>query len=160
METCLAPRNRTGPRQSPLSNKGRAEAAEACGDGEIPLIIFIGDGVSDLTAAREADVLFCRKGLKLEEYCLENKIPYIPFETFADVRKEVQGIMKEDQEKTGGTGVPHRFNPRANMWRRISSRQAVPKFAAATPSNEEKMFMWPEHFSDYKPKAVPEGSSV
>ena len=106
-------------------NKGRAEAAEACVDGEIPLIIFIGDGVSDLTAAREADVLFCRKGLKLEEYCLENKIPYIPFETFADVKKEVQGIMKEDQEKTGGTGVPHRFNPRANMWRRISSKQAV-----------------------------------
>ena len=106
-------------------NKARAEAAETCGDGEIPLIIFIGDGVSDLTAAREADVLFCRKGLKLEEYCLENKIPYIPFETFADVKKEVQGIMKEDQEKTSGTGVPHRFNPRANMWRRISSKQAV-----------------------------------
>lgn len=36
----------------------------------------------------------------------------------------------------------------------------VPKFAAATPSNEEKVFMWPEQFSNYKPKAVPEDSSV
>lgn len=106
-------------------NQGRAEAAEACVEGEIPLIIFIGDGVSDLTAAREADILFARKGLKLEEYCNNNQIPYIPFETFADVKKEVQHIMKEDLEKTGGTGIPARFNPRANMWRRISSKQAV-----------------------------------
>lgn len=106
-------------------NEGRAEAATLCVEGEIPLIIFIGDGVSDLTAAREADILFARKGLKLEEYCKLNQIPYIPFETFADVKKEVQGIIKEDLEKTGGAGVPARFNPRANMWRRISSRQAV-----------------------------------
>jgi 2-hydroxy-3-keto-5-methylthiopentenyl-1-phosphate phosphatase len=106
-------------------NQGRAEAAKACIEGEIPLIIFIGDGVSDLTAAREADILFARKGLKLEEYCNHNQIPYIPFETFADIKKEVQHIMKEDLEKTGGTGIPARFNPRANMWRRISSKQAV-----------------------------------
>jgi hypothetical protein len=33
--------------------------------------------------------------------------------------------MREDQQKTGGVGKPARFNPRANMWRRISSRQAV-----------------------------------
>lgn len=94
-------------------------------DGEIPLIIFIGDGMSDLTAAREADILFARKNFKLEEYCIQNQIPYIPYETFADVKREVQAVMKEDQEKTGGTGVPARFNPRANMWRRISSKQAV-----------------------------------
>jgi 2,3-diketo-5-methylthio-1-phosphopentane phosphatase len=141
-------------------NQGRAEAAKACVEGEIPLVIFIGDGVSDLTAAREADILFARKGLKLEEYCNQNQIPYIPFETFADIKQEVQHIMKEDLEKTGGTGIPARFNPRANMWRRISSKQAVPKFAAATPSNEEKMFLWPEAFSNYQPKAVPQDGSV
>ena len=106
-------------------NQGRAGAANLCVEGEIPLIIFIGDGVSDLTAAREADILFARKGLKLEEYCKLNQIPYTPFETFADIKKDVQGIIKEDLEKTGGAGVPARFNPRANMWRRISSRQAV-----------------------------------
>lgn len=106
-------------------NKGRAEAAAFCNEGEIPLIIFIGDGVSDLTAAREADILFARKGLKLEDYCKQNQIPYIPFETFGDVKKEVRAILQEDLEKTGGTGVPARFNPRANMWRRISSKQTV-----------------------------------
>lgn len=96
-----------------------------CDEGEIPLIIFIGDGVSDLTAAREADILFARKGLKLEEYCQLNQIPYTAFETFADIKKDVQAIIQEDQEKTGGEGLPARFNPRANMWRRISSKQSV-----------------------------------
>ncbi|GLA65196.1 hypothetical protein AtubIFM54640_006943 [Aspergillus tubingensis] len=132
--------------------EGRAQAAEDALEGEIPLIIFIGDGVSDLPAAREADVLFARKGLRLEEYCIENKISYIGFDSFSDVKREVEAIMKEDQEKTKGVGKPARFNPRANMWRRISSRQAVPKFVAATPSNEEKMFLWPESFSEYRPK--------
>ncbi|PYH78707.1 2,3-diketo-5-methylthio-1-phosphopentane phosphatase [Aspergillus uvarum CBS 121591] len=131
--------------------EGRALAAESALDGEIPLIIFIGDGVSDLPAAREADVLFARKGLRLEEYCIENKIPYIGFDSFADVKREVQAIMEEDQQKTGGVGKPARFNPRANMWRRISSRQAIPQFVAATPSKEDKMFLWPESFSEYHP---------
>ncbi|RAH64843.1 putative 2,3-diketo-5-methylthio-1-phosphopentane phosphatase [Aspergillus aculeatinus CBS 121060] len=105
--------------------EGRALAAESALGGEIPLIIFIGDGVSDLPAAREADVLFARRGLRLEEYCIENKIPYIGFDSFSDVKREVEAIMKEDQQKTGGVGKPARFNPRANMWRRISSKQAV-----------------------------------
>lgn len=89
------------------------------------MIVFIGDGVSDLPAAREADVLFARRGLRLEEYCVEHKIPYIAFDTFADIQREVMSIMKEDQKKTGGVGKPVRFNPRANMWRRVSSQLAV-----------------------------------
>lgn len=122
-------------------------------DGTVPLIVFIGDGVSDLPAAREADVLFARRGLRLEEYCIENNIKYIPFDTFADIEKEVKNIMEEDERKTGGKGVPVRFNPRANMWRRVSSKTAVPRLVAATPTREEKMFLWPDAFSEYKPGA-------
>jgi hypothetical protein len=132
--------------------EAREEAKLACDDGTIPLIVFIGDGVSDLPAAREADVLFARKGLRLEEYCVENKIPYIAYETFADIEKEVKKIMEEDQRKTKGLGKPARFNPRANLWRRVSSKNAVPMYVAATPSKEEKMFLWPEAFSDFRPK--------
>ena len=79
--------------------EGRAEAAAICGNGEIPLIVFIGDGVSDLPAAREADVLFARKGLRLEEYCIENQIPYIAFENFSEIKKEVEKIIPEAQEQ-------------------------------------------------------------
>ena len=132
--------------------EAREEAKLACDDGTIPLIVFIGDGVSDLPAAREADVLFARKGLRLEDYCVENKIPYIAYETFADIEKEVKKIMEEDQRKTKGLGKPARFNPRANLWRRVSSKNAVPMYVAATPSKEEKMFLWPEAFSDFRPK--------
>jgi len=131
--------------------EARKEAELQCEDGTIPLIVFIGDGVSDLPAAREADVLFARRGLRLEEYCIENGIKYIPFDTFADVERAVKAIMEEDERKTGGKGVPVRFNPRANMWRRVSSQNAVPRLVAATPSKEEKMFLWPEAFSDYHP---------
>ncbi|KAK9380723.1 HAD-like domain-containing protein [Kockiozyma suomiensis] len=58
-----------------------------------PLIIFIGDGVSDLPAAREADVLFARAGLRLEEYCKEHGIDYIPYDSFADIEREVSRIL-------------------------------------------------------------------
>lgn len=58
--------------------------------GEIPLIVFIGDGVSDLAAAGQADVLFARKGLKLEQYCIKHKIPYIPYNSFIDVENNLR----------------------------------------------------------------------
>jgi 2,3-diketo-5-methylthio-1-phosphopentane phosphatase len=150
-------------------NEARIQARDNCGDDEVPLIVFIGDGVSDLPAAREADVLFARKGLRLEEYCQEHNIPYIPFDTFADIKREIEKILAEDEAKTGGVGKPLRFNPRANMWRRVSSKQAVrflsrvkllfrianmelqvPRFVAMTPSKEERMFLWPETFSELK----------
>jgi hypothetical protein len=130
--------------------EARAAANQETSDDEIPLIVFIGDGVSDLPAAREADVLFARKGLRLEEYCQEHKIAYVPYETFADIQKEIEKIMKEDEEKTKGMGKPVRYNPRANLWRRASSQKAVPRFVAMSPSQEQKMFLWPEAFSEHK----------
>jgi 2,3-diketo-5-methylthio-1-phosphopentane phosphatase len=132
--------------------EARAEAHLKAEDGTIPLIVFIGDGVSDLPAAREADVLFARRGLRLEEYCVEHKIAYIAFDTFADIQREVSKIMEEDERKTKGLGKPARFNPRANLWRRVSSQHAVPLLVASTPSKEEKMFLWPNAFSEFTPK--------
>ncbi|KAJ5752872.1 Pdp3-interacting factor 1 [Penicillium odoratum] len=138
-------------------NEARLAAQAECEPGEMPLIVFIGDGVSDLPAAREADVLFARRGLRLEEYCIENGIKYTPFDTFADIKRDIEKLSKEDQEKTGGVGKPIRYNPRANLWRRMSSKEAVPTImAAATPSKEEKMFLWPETFSETKPGTIEE----
>jgi 2,3-diketo-5-methylthio-1-phosphopentane phosphatase len=128
-------------------NEFKERAAMESDNGTIPMIIFIGDGVSDLPAARESDVLFARRGLKLEQYCIENQIDYTPFDTFADIQREVIKIAKIDEEKTGGKGMPANFNPRANMWRRVSSKAAVPLFSAMSPSREEKAFMWPEVFT-------------
>ncbi|KAI0471219.1 2,3-diketo-5-methylthio-1-phosphopentane phosphatase [Xylaria cf. heliscus] len=113
--------------------EARSQAEMTCEDGTIPLIVFIGDGVSDLPAAREADVLFARRGLRLEEYCIENNIAHIPFDTFADIQREIERIRKEDEEKTAGKGLPALFNPRANLWRRVSSQTAVPRYVASMP---------------------------
>ncbi|KAF2489656.1 2,3-diketo-5-methylthio-1-phosphopentane phosphatase [Lophium mytilinum] len=128
-------------------NDYRTGAKLESDDGTIPMIVFIGDGVSDLPAAREADVLFARRGLRLEEYCIENKLAYIPFDTFADIQVEVTKIAKVDDEKTHGKGLPSNFNPRANMWRRMSSKTNVPMIAAMTP-REERMSLWPDTFSE------------
>jgi len=128
-------------------NEYKDQAKIESEDGTIPMIIFIGDGVSDLPAAREADVLFARKGLALEEYCFEHKIAYHPYNTFADIQREIIKIAKIDEKKTKGEGLPSNFNPRANLWRRASSKTSVPVFAAMTP-RDEKMFVWPEHYTE------------
>ncbi|KAK2024433.1 2,3-diketo-5-methylthio-1-phosphopentane phosphatase [Colletotrichum zoysiae] len=130
--------------------EAREQAEMACEDGTIPLIVFIGDGVSDLPAARQADVLFARRGLRLEEYCVENGIAYTPFDTFADIQKDIARIRAEDARKTGGKGMPAAFNPRANMWRRVSSKSAIPRMVAITPA-DEKMLLWPDVFSVASP---------
>ncbi|KAI1467999.1 HAD-like domain-containing protein [Daldinia caldariorum] len=124
--------------------------SERGGAAVVPLIVFIGDGVSDLPAAREADVLFARRGLRLEEYCREHAIAYVPFDTFADIQREIERIRQEDERETGGRGAPARFNPRANLWRRVSSQSAVPRYVLMSPTKEDKMFLWPEAFSELK----------
>lgn len=88
-------------------------------DEQPPLIVFIGDGVSDLPAAREADILFARRSLRLEEYCIENKIPYIPFDSFSTIKQEIKRLVAEDKKVAEETGAPKYFNPRANLWRRV-----------------------------------------
>ncbi|CAO3699729.1 unnamed protein product [Rhizopus stolonifer] len=68
------------------------------------IFIFCGDGVSDISAARHADVLFARKGRDLETYCERESIPFISFDTFAEIeqitRKLVDGKLKIERSKT------------------------------------------------------------
>lgn len=134
-------------------NEAREDAELHCDNGTVPLIVFIGDGVSDLPAAREADVLFARRDLKLEQYCIENHLPYIPYDTFADIQREVIRIAKADEDKTKGIGLPATFNPRANHWRRASSRKAIPLYKAMTPI-EERMLIWPDILTQMNPAPV------
>ena len=58
-----------------------------------PLIVLIGDGVSDLAGASQADVLFARRGLKLEQYCIKNGIPYTPYDSFTDIQRELEVLV-------------------------------------------------------------------
>ena len=50
-------------------------------------VTYVGDGHSDLCPAIEADVVFAKK--ELADLCREEAIEFIPFDTFADVRREM-----------------------------------------------------------------------
>ncbi|GFP42837.1 hypothetical protein HKBW3C_01961 [Candidatus Hakubella thermalkaliphila] len=53
--------------------------------GEGDLAILIGDGGSDFCVAHSADIVFAKGRLK--DYCEENGIPFIPFQSFQDILK-------------------------------------------------------------------------
>lgn len=50
--------------------------------GQRPHLFYCGDGVSDLSAARETDLLFAKEGMDLITYCQKEKIPYTEFRDF------------------------------------------------------------------------------
>ena len=52
-------------------------------------VAYVGDGHSDLCPAIEADVVFAKK--ELADLCREEQIDFIPFDTFADVQREMDG---------------------------------------------------------------------
>ncbi|KAH7355039.1 HAD-like domain-containing protein [Rhexocercosporidium sp. MPI-PUGE-AT-0058] len=64
-------------------------------DSERPIMFYAGDGVSDLSAAKETDLLFAKKGQDLITYCVRESVPFTVFEDWssilADVKKVVAG---------------------------------------------------------------------
>ncbi|KAI9480647.1 MAG: HAD-like domain-containing protein [Benjaminiella poitrasii] len=70
------------------------------------IFVFCGDGVSDISAARNADVLFARNGRDLVTYCDRHGIPYIGFDSFEEIEKVVADLAEgrsklEKDEKNG-----------------------------------------------------------
>ena len=57
-----------------------------------PLIIFIGDGVSDLSAALEADLVFAKIGKDLETWCIRKSIDYIPWNDWSDILNHLRTL--------------------------------------------------------------------
>ncbi|KAL8692103.1 MAG: hypothetical protein Q9218_002799 [Villophora microphyllina] len=74
-----------------------------------PTMLYAGDGVSDLSAARETDLLFAKKGHDLVTYCEREGIPFTVFEDWRSIldttkdifegRKSLQKVAKEGVEK-------------------------------------------------------------
>lgn len=56
-----------------------------------PVYFYCGDGVSDLSAAKECDLLFAKRGKDLVRYCKKQNVPYHEFDTF----KDILSCMKE-----------------------------------------------------------------
>ena len=45
-----------------------------------PILVYCGDGVSDIPAAKETDLLFAKKGRDLVTHCLMEDVPFYPFD--------------------------------------------------------------------------------
>jgi 2-hydroxy-3-keto-5-methylthiopentenyl-1-phosphate phosphatase len=57
--------------------------------------VYIGDGLSDLVAARQADIRFAVSGKRLERTLTEEMLPFKPFEDFAEVKRELINLQKK-----------------------------------------------------------------
>jgi len=67
-------------------------------NGKRPITFFCGDGVSDLSAAGESDVLFVKvipDGTNdLAHHCQDKCLPFIPFTSFTTVRDIVKDVVE------------------------------------------------------------------
>lgn len=62
--------------------------------GQRPTLFYCGDGVSDLSAARETDLLFAKHGHDLITYCQQEGIPFTVFYTFEDIHQKVKDVVE------------------------------------------------------------------
>ncbi|GAB7346873.1 hypothetical protein MBLNU459_g1954t1 [Dothideomycetes sp. NU459] len=64
---------------------------------ERPTMFYAGDGVSDLSAAKETDLLFAKKGHDLIDYCVKQDIPFTVFEDWHQIASKVKEIVAGKQ---------------------------------------------------------------
>jgi len=84
-------------------------------DDQRPTMFYAGDGVSDLSAAKETDLLFAKKGHDLVTYCVREKVPFTIFEDWSTILSTVKDIVagKTSVEKVSAEGVED-FNKGGN----------------------------------------------
>jgi 2,3-diketo-5-methylthio-1-phosphopentane phosphatase len=58
-----------------------------------PTMFYAGDGVSDLSAARETDLLFAKKGHDLITYCANENVPFTVFSDWSAILEKCKDIV-------------------------------------------------------------------
>lgn len=69
-----------------------------------PEVIYIGDGLSDRCGCQEADLIFAKN--QLLSYCQEQRIPCLPFNSFADVLTVLKDRDAVDKHPYNNTASP------------------------------------------------------
>ncbi|MCJ1313344.1 hypothetical protein MMC25_007021 [Agyrium rufum] len=59
-----------------------------------PIMFYAGDGVSDLSAAQETDLLFAKKGRDLVVYCEREGVPFTTFEDWSSILETTKEIYE------------------------------------------------------------------
>ncbi|KHN99003.1 phosphoserine phosphatase [Metarhizium album ARSEF 1941] len=57
-----------------------------------PTMFYAGDGVSDLSAAKETDLLFAKAGKDLVTWCENEKVPFVTFKDWTSITQTVKDI--------------------------------------------------------------------
>lgn len=102
MRICASELEQKGERQwqlgFPFFHQGCAHGCATCKPAVMSLLnnanaptIFVGDGLSDCYAAASADMVFAKDSLA--EYCGEQQITYIPFESLTDVAASLEAAL-------------------------------------------------------------------
>ncbi|CCK71581.1 putative phosphoric monoester hydrolase KNAG_0H01660 [Huiozyma naganishii CBS 8797] len=79
-------------------NKYKAEFEKDLKDNEErPVYFYCGDGISDLSAAKECDLLFAKRGKDLVTFCRRQNVPYHEFDTFSDILENMQFVLKGEK---------------------------------------------------------------
>ncbi|EGV65166.1 hypothetical protein PSN45_005240 [Yamadazyma tenuis] len=60
----------------------------------LPPLFYCGDGVSDLSAAKETNLLFAKEGKDLITYCIRENIPYTEFSNFSEILDKLTSIVE------------------------------------------------------------------
>jgi 2,3-diketo-5-methylthio-1-phosphopentane phosphatase len=96
-----------------LSIRPYAEAIAKMPDEQRPTLLYAGDGVSDLSAARETDLLFAKEGKDLVTYCERAGIPFTTFGDWSTILSETKEIFegKKSVRRVAEEGLKrHRTN--------------------------------------------------
>ncbi|KAL4989135.1 hypothetical protein BDW68DRAFT_176256 [Aspergillus falconensis] len=69
---------------------------------ERPTLLYAGDGVSDLSAASETDLLFAKAGKDLITYCEREGMPYTVFEDWSSILATTKDILSDKMKVRAG----------------------------------------------------------
>jgi 2-hydroxy-3-keto-5-methylthiopentenyl-1-phosphate phosphatase len=58
-----------------------------------PTMFYAGDGVSDLSAAKETDLLFAKADMDLVTWCENEKVPFVTFRDWSSISQTVKDIV-------------------------------------------------------------------
>ncbi|KAH3687757.1 hypothetical protein WICPIJ_001254 [Wickerhamomyces pijperi] len=67
--------------------------ARAQSGNKSQILFYCGDGVSDLSAAKETDLLFAKRGKDLVTYCKRENVTFKQFDSFEDILKSIQDVI-------------------------------------------------------------------
>lgn len=120
-----------------LTIRPYANAIAELPEEEKVTLLYAGDGVSDLSAARETDLLFAKAGHDLIVYCEREGIPFTTFEDWSTILAETKEIYSGEKtvRKLAAEGLQrHRTNsssrappPPGTFHRKMSLSQGTSK---------------------------------